>query len=64
MTKKEDDALLEQAKTYSDEVEGALNQMLEDTIRQAAVPNTVVWVATVGGAFVLNLLLLVLVSGG
>jgi hypothetical protein len=64
MTKKDDDKLLKQADDYSQEVEGALNQMLEDTIRQSAVPNALVWIGTVGGAFLLNLLLLLLVSAG
>jgi hypothetical protein len=64
LTKKEDEKLLEQADDYSQEVEGALNRMLEDTIRQSAGPNALVWIGTVGGAFVLNLLLLLLVTGG
>ena len=46
------------------EMEEALNATIEDTIREAALPNTVAWVATVGIAFVINLLLLMLVSGG
>jgi hypothetical protein len=58
-----DDELIAQAEAYGREVEGALNQMLEDTIRRHALPMTLVWVGTVGGAFVLNLLLLVLLAG-
>jgi hypothetical protein len=64
MTKKEDDELLKQAHGYSQEVEGALNQMVEETIRQSALPNSLVWIGTVAGAFVLNLLLLFIVTGG
>jgi hypothetical protein len=64
VTKKEDDELLKQAHGYSQEVEGALNQMVEETIRQSAVANSLVWIGTVAGAFVLNLLLLFIVTCG
>lgn len=46
------------------EIEGALDETLSQTIREAWVPNTIAWVAVVGGGFLLNLLLLLLVSGG
>lgn len=46
------------------ELAHALNQTIEDTMRQAAVPNALAWIAVVAGAFVINLLLLVIVSGG
>lgn len=46
------------------EMEEALNGTIEDTIREAAVPNTLAWVIVVVGSFVINLLLLMLVSGG
>ena len=63
MTKQDDDARVRRAEALSQEVEGALNQMLEKTIRESAGPNALLWLATVGGAFVLNLLLIVLVAG-
>jgi hypothetical protein len=46
------------------QIEKALNESLEETIRQAWLPNTLAWVAVTLGAFALNLLLLVLVTGG
>lgn len=46
------------------EIEDALNQTIEDTIRQAGPANAIAWFAVAGGAFLLNLLLLVVVSGG
>ncbi len=46
------------------EIEPALDATIEETIRAAALPNTIAWVATVVGAFVINLLLLILVTGG
>ena len=42
----------------------AVDETIEDTIRQAWLPNTAAWIGVVVGAFVLNLLLLVLVTGG
>jgi hypothetical protein len=42
----------------------ALDETIEDTIRQAWLPNTVGWLAVVLGAFALNLLVLVAVTGG
>jgi hypothetical protein len=46
------------------EIEQALNESLEATIREAWLPNTLAWLAVTLGAFLLNLLLLVLVAGG
>ncbi|HEX2765940.1 MAG TPA: hypothetical protein VHR55_04790 [Candidatus Limnocylindria bacterium] len=46
------------------EIEGALEETLSQTIREAWLPNTVVWVGVVGGGFLLNLLVLLLVSVG
>jgi hypothetical protein len=42
----------------------ALDETIEDTIRQAWLPSTVGWLAVVLGAFALNLLVLVAVTGG
>jgi hypothetical protein len=42
----------------------ALDETIEDTIRQAWLPNTVGWLAVVLGAFALNLLVLMAVTGG
>ena len=41
-----------------------MNETIEDTIRSAGPENTIAWVAVTVGAFALNLLLLVLVTGG
>ena len=49
---------------YRQETQKALDETIEDTIRQAAIPNSLAWVGVVVGSFVLNLLLLVIVSGG
>ncbi len=46
------------------EVEKAVNETIEDTIRSAGPANTIAWVAVTAGAFVLNVLVLVLVTGG
>ncbi len=45
------------------ELEEALNETLVDTIRPAWLPNTVAWLAVAVGGFLLNLALLVLVTG-
>jgi len=49
---------------YRDELQGALDQLLTEDIRTGWVPNTVAWIGVVLGAFLLNLGLLVLVTGG
>ena len=46
------------------EIEGEVNQMIEDTIRESWGPNTLAFLAVVVGSFVLNLLVLLLISGG
>jgi hypothetical protein len=46
------------------ELEESLNATIEDTIRSAGPVNTLAWLAVVAGAFALNLLLLVLLTGG
>jgi hypothetical protein len=46
------------------EVEKAVNETIEETIRSAGPANTIAWVAVTAGAFVLNLLVLVLATGG
>ncbi len=46
------------------EVEKAVNETIEDTIRSAGPANTMAWIGVTLGAFVLNLLVLVLVTGG
>ena len=54
----------ETLKRQRKEMEEALNGTIEDTIREAALPNTIAWIVVVGGSFAINLLLLMLVSGG
>jgi hypothetical protein len=63
VTKQDDDTRVRRAEELSQDVEGALNLMLEKTIRESAGPNALLWLGTVGGAFVLNLLLIVLIAG-
>ena len=46
------------------DLEDALNETIEDTMREAAVPNALAWIGVVVGAFLINLLLLVIVAGG
>jgi pheromone shutdown protein TraB len=46
------------------ELQKALDETIEDTIRQSWLPNTVGWTAVVVGAFVLNLVVLMAVTGG
>jgi hypothetical protein len=46
------------------ELQQSLDQTLETTIREAWLANAAVWVGVTAGAFVLNLLVLVLVTGG
>lgn len=46
------------------EVEEALNGTLEDTIRHAGPANALAWLGVALGSFLINLLLLVLVTGG
>ena len=49
---------------YRDELHGALEQLLEEDIRNGLVPNTLAWIGVVLGAFLLNLGLLFVVTGG
>jgi hypothetical protein len=46
------------------EIEGEVNQMIEDTIKESWAPNTLAFLAVVVGSFALNLLVLLLISGG
>lgn len=55
---------LEAQEKYRREMQGALENVIEDTIRSSAVPNTLAWVGVVLGSFLVNLGLLVLVTGG
>jgi hypothetical protein len=45
------------------EVEQAVNETIEETIRSAGPANTIAWIGVTLGAFVLNLLVLVRVAG-
>ena len=56
--------LSKRAEKRRQEMQKDVDQMIEDTIRQSWAANTIAWVAVVGGAFVLNLLVLLLLSGG
>ena len=46
------------------ELEQAVNETIEETIRSAGPINSLAWTGVVVGSFLLNLLLLVLVAGG
>lgn len=46
------------------EIQKALDETIEETLRQAGPGNALAWLAVTGGAFLLNLGLLVLVTGG
>ena len=46
------------------DIQESLDGVIDDTMREAALPNALAWIVVVGGSFALNLLLLVLVSGG
>ena len=46
------------------ELERALTETIEETIRSAGPINSLAWVGVVVGSFLLNLLLLVVVAGG
>ena len=46
------------------EVEEALNKTIEDTIKQAGPMNSLAWAGVTVGAFVLNLLVLFVITGG
>lgn len=56
--------LTKQLEEEKRQLQQALNETIEDTIRQAWLPNTLAWVGVAVGAFVLNLLLLIVVTGG
>lgn len=55
---------LKAAEQFRKELEPDVNRLIEDTIREAAWPNTVAWIGVVLGSFAINLLLLMLVTGG
>jgi hypothetical protein len=46
------------------ELEQAVNETIEETIRSAGPINSLAWVGVVAGSFLINLLLLVVVAGG
>jgi hypothetical protein len=49
---------------YRDELQGALDELLDEDIRTGLVPNTLAWIGVVIGAFLLNLAILAIVTGG
>jgi hypothetical protein len=54
---------LEAEKKYREEMAPALESMLEDTIRESAVPNAIAMVGVVLGGFLLNLAIMAVVIG-
>ncbi len=61
MTSKDQQKELERQRK---EIEQALNEQLVDTIRNAGPMNAVAWLGVTLGAFAVNRLLLVAVTGG
>ena len=53
----------DELKAKRKQLEHALNETIEDTIREAAVPNALAWIGVVVGSFLINLLLLIIVAG-
>jgi hypothetical protein len=49
---------------YRKEIEKDVDEAVEETMRTAALPNTLAWIGVVAGSFALNLLILLAVSGG
>jgi hypothetical protein len=49
---------------YRDELQDALDELLEEDIRTGLVPNTLAWIGVVLGSFLLNLAILAIVTGG
>jgi hypothetical protein len=56
--------LMEAEQRYREELQGALEGMIEDTIRKSALPNAIAFIGVVVGSFLVTLGLLVLVTGG
>lgn len=56
--------LREMYREFHEDIEESLDGVIDDTISEAALPNALAWIVVVGGSFVINLLLLILVSGG
>jgi hypothetical protein len=54
---------LDAEKRYRNEVQPALDQMIEESIRSQALPNALAMVGVIIGAFLINLLLLVAIAG-
>jgi hypothetical protein len=63
MSRERQDAIRDELRRDREELRRALDETIEDTIRQAWKVNAVAWVAVTAGAFAINLLVLVLVAG-
>ena len=50
-------------KRQREEMQAALEATIEDTIREAWLPNALAWIVAVGAAFLINIGLLVLLTG-
>lgn len=61
MTSKDQQKELERQRK---EIEQALNEQLVDTVRRAGPMNALAWLGVTLGAFAINLLMLVAVTGG
>lgn len=54
---------LDAEKRYRNEVQPALDEMIEDSIRSQALPNALAMAGVIIGAFIINLLFLLAVAG-
>jgi hypothetical protein len=64
VTDAEAKALEQELERERKELQKSLDETLETTIREAWRTNALVWLAVTAGAFVLNLVMLLLVAGG
>jgi hypothetical protein len=58
------ESLREAVERFRKESEADLEGIIEDEIRESIALNSLAWVGVVVGAFVINLLLLVAITGG
>jgi len=50
-------------KERREKIRHQLDELVEDTIREQWLPNTLAWIVTVGAAFLINIGLLLVVAG-
>jgi hypothetical protein len=57
------DESAKRTKERKEKIQRELDELIEDTIRETWLPNTLAWIVAVGGAFLINIGLLVLLTG-